>query len=219
MNGRKIFETWTQTGTVWTRWVRPVYFIALNSFKNNSAIKKINIPQIFYMDALEKNSAVILDLPGRYTIDESFALAKLGWRPIPLYNGTDPQEGVMSLVDNKDIEDALAAGADELKKFNLPDDAPPSFLLDSNRTHMFKMNISIFDNSWDIYGQDMPSGAYLLKNGINKVIVRSQKLKKDLKLILYKFQKSGLKIYFTNGFEKPKEIAIRKPQKKLLTEF
>ena len=80
-------------------------------------------------------------------------------------------------------------------------DAPPAFLLDSNRMNRHKMNESIFDNSWDIYAQDMPSAEYLLNNGICKIIVISEKLQKDLKKILYKFQKKRIKIYLSSMYD------------------
>lgn len=210
MNGREIFKIWAKNGAMWTEWVRPVHFIELQS-KSNCTIP-IYIPQIYYLDGFEKNSAIILDLPERYSIEEGLALAQLGWRPIPLYNGVNPQNGVMALIDYQEIEYALIKGAYELQKIKLANNAPPVFLLDTNRTERFKMNVSVFDNSWDLYGQDLPSAGYFLKNGINKIILKSRKIEPDLKPILYKFQKEGIKIYFTDGLNKPKKILIKKPR-------
>ena len=119
----------------------------------------------------------------------------------------------MALVDNKDIEEALLWGAKKLEKIKIANDAPPVFLLDSNRRHRFKMNVSVFDNSWDIYDQDMPTGKYLKNNGINKIIVRSEKINQDLASILYKFQNIGITIFFTDGYKEIKEITIKKPRK------
>jgi len=72
------------------------------------------------------------------------------------------------------------------------------------------MNVSVFDNSWDLYDQDIPSPEYFTVNGINKVIVRGEKMHKDICRILYGFQKKGITILFTDGYEAPKEIAIKK---------
>ena len=116
----------------------------------------------------------------------------------------------MALVENHTIQSALICGTSELEKLKISDNAPPVFLLDSNRTHRFKMNASIFDNSWDLYDQDMPSAEYFLKNKIDKIIVRGEKIQKDLSKILYKFQKKGIKILFTNGYDIPKKINIKK---------
>ena len=76
------------------------------------------------------------------------------------------------------------------------------------------MNESVFDNSWDIYAQDIPSAEYFLKNDIHKIIVRSDSIQEDLKKILYKIQSKGLEIFFTDGYEPPKKVKINKPYKK-----
>ena len=124
----------------------------------------------------------------------------------------------MALVDNHGIEKALIWGAGLLKNMILKsevlrDDAPPAFLLDSNRMHRYKKDISVFDNSWDLYNQDIPSPEYFLKNGINRIVVRGDKINKDLSKILYSFQNKGVKILFTNGFEAPREVTLKKPQR------
>jgi hypothetical protein len=97
---------------------------------------------------------------------------------------------------------------------NITNDAAPAFLLDSNRTHRFKMNVSVFDNSWDLYDQDIPSAEYFLNNGIYKIIVRGDKVQNDIAKILYKFQKKGIMIFFTKGYDEPTEVSIKKPSRK-----
>ena len=139
-----------------------------------------------------------------------FALAKLGYRPIPIFNGTDPPIGTISTTNNQIIKPLLIWGAFELKNIKLKNDAPPVFLLDQNRLNRYKINNGIFDNSWDIYDGDLPSPKYLLENGINKIIVRSNFQAKDLRKILYKWQKNNIKIFFTNGYEEPKEVKLKK---------
>ena len=124
------------------------------------------------------------------------------------------KNGAMATVNNRAIEIGLIKGAIELKKIEIEKNAPPVFLLDSNRLNRFKMRISIFDNSWDIYNQDLPTAEYFIQNNISKIIVRAEKINGDLKKILYEFQKKKIKIFFTNGYEIPKEITIKKPSKK-----
>ena len=94
--------------------------------------------------------------------------------------------------------------------FHLTEEEKWAVSLDKNRTNRFKMDSSVFDNSWDIYDQDMPSAEYFLKNGIKKIIVRGASIQKDLRVILYKFQKKGIQIFFTNGYEKPSRMIIRR---------
>lgn len=214
MTGRDIFKVWAPVESRWVDWVRPVPFIAINESYTNGTIN-FSIPNINYINELPENTAIILDTPGYDSVKEGLALAKLGFRPIPLYNGTNEQYGAMALVDNHTIEHALVWGASELKTIKISKDAPPVFLLDSNRTHRFKMNVSVFDNSWDLYNQDIPSAEYFLKNGINKIIVRGEKIQKDIIRILYKFQQKGITILFTNGYEEPKVTIIKKPPRKL----
>ena len=172
MTGREALEIWAPAGAKWTDWVRPVPFVAIDHSETIRVQAKFNIPKIIYISELQANTAIMADLPGHDGIKEGIALAMSGWRPIPLYNGTNGQPGAAALVDNKGIESALIWGAAELQKINIPNNAPPAFLLDSNRTHRHKMNPSIFDNSWDLYYQDIPSAEYFLQNGINRIIIR-----------------------------------------------
>ena len=210
MTGKDFFEMWAPIGAKWVEWIRPVPFVALDdSFRTND-VCNFTIPKIDYIDDETSNVAVIIDTPGYEGIVEGMALAKRGFRPIPLYNGTDSQAGAMAIVDTKGIENALIWGAFELEKMTIGETAQPAFLLDSNRTHRFKMNSTVFDNSWDLYYEDMPSAEYFLDNGINKIVVRGEKIQKDLAKILYKFQEQGIKIFYTNGFEKPQVTIIKK---------
>lgn len=211
MTGKDIYKVWAPVGVKWIDWVRPVPFIEINDYSKTNEFCDFTIPNINYISELLEDTAIIVDLPNYDSIKEGIALAKLGFRPIPIYNGTNQQQGAMSNVDNHSIEIALVWGALELKQIEITNNAPPVFLLDSNRMHRFKMNVSIFDNSWDIYDQDIPTAEYFIKNGINKIIVRGQNIQKDLKVILYKFQKQGIKIFLTDGYEEPRMVNIRKP--------
>lgn len=210
MTGKDIFKIWAPVGSKWIEWVRPVPFVAIDNMPQANSAYNFKVPGILYINELKTDTAIILDIPGYDSIEEGLALAKLGYRPIPLFNGTNGQQGAMALVDNHMIISALVWGALELEKLILPQDAPPVFLLDSNRTHRFKMNVSVFDNSWDLYSQDIPSAEYFLKNGISKIIIRGEKIQRDLVKILYKFRKNGITLLFTNGYEYPKEVVIKK---------
>jgi len=210
MTGKDIFKIWAPVGSKWTDWARPVPFITINELYKINSIMNFTIHGINYINGTQKNTAVILDLPGCDSIKEGVALAVLGFRPIPLYNGTNEQKGAMALVDNHSIASALIWGASELEKLKININAPPAFLLDSNRTHRFKMNDSVFDNSWDLYDQDIPSAEYFINNEINKIIVRGETIQKDLLRILYKFQKKGITILFTNGYEEPRIHKFRR---------
>ena len=211
MTGRDVFKIWSPVNAKWVDWVRPVPFVSINDSHDSKEIYNFTIPEINYINELLEDTAVFLDLAGYDAIKEGIALSKTGFRPIPLYNGTNEQTGAMAIIDNRAIEYALVWGASEIKKIAIPENAPPAFLLDSNRMHRFKMNDSVFDNSWDLYPQDIPSAEYFLNNGINKIIIRSAKIQKDLIKIFYKFQKKGISFFFTDGYESPKKVVLKKP--------
>ena len=212
MSGKETFKIWAPYGIKWTDWVRPVPFITIDNNLNNE-FYDFSIPSINYINSLERDTAFIIDLPSYNSIKEGIALAKLGYRPIPIFNGTNEQLGVISTTNNNIIGPALVWGALELKNIVLDNNTSPVFLLDTNRMNRRKMDEGVFDNSWDIYHQDLPTYKYFLDNGINKIVIRSNSIQNDLNKILYKFQKNGVKILFTNGYDEPKEVILKKPKK------
>lgn len=211
MTGKDFYKIWAPIGAKWVDWVRPVPFVVINENLKIYEVENFSIPQINYIQKPTTDTAIIIDLPENNSIKEGLGLAKLGFRPIPIYNGTDQQDGAMATVDNKSIKIGLIKGALELQKMEIDKNAPPAFLLDSNRMNRYKMNQSVFDNSWDIYAQDLPSAEYFLKNGINKIIVRGGLIQTDLQKILYSFQQKGITIYLTNGYENIQKISLKKP--------
>ena len=216
MTGKEVYKKWAPTGKRWVDWVRPVPFIGIDNLYQVHEFIDDSIPKIFYINNLSKDTAIIIDIEGVDSIKEGIALAHLGYRPIPIFNGTNPSIGVSSTTNNAMIEPLLVWGALELEKIVLEEDAPPVFLLDRNRLNRYKIDPSIFDNSWDIYPQDIPSPDYFLQNGITKIVVRENQLSRDLKKVLYPYQKKNIKILFTNGYEEAREIKIKKIKKKEL---
>lgn len=209
INKKEIYKVWAPEGGRWSGWVRPVPFIAIDDSLKVQEYEEFDIPELLYINEYKNDVAIILDFPGNKSITEGLALAKLGYRPVPIYNGTDEQEGSLSLVNNHGIEYSLMLGAEVLKQINISDSASPVFLTDSNRMNRRKASDSVFDNSWDVYSQDLPTYEYLKKHGIDKVIIRSDMIRKDLNKIFYKFQKNGIKIYFTEGYEEPKLVKLK----------
>ena len=216
MTGKEVYKKWAPTGKRWVDWVRPVPFIGIDTPYQVYEFIDDSIPKIFYINNLSKDTAIIIDIEGVDSIKEGIALAHLGYRPIPIFNGTNPSIGVSSTTNNAMIEPLLVWGALELEKIGLEEDAPPVFLLDRNRLNRYKIDPSIFDNSWDIYPQDIPSPDYFLQNGITKIVVRGNQLSRDLKKVLYPYQKKDIKILFTNGYEEAREIKIKKIKEKEL---
>lgn len=214
MTGKDIYKIWAPYGKRYSPWVRPVPFVDMELAKELYGVVDYEEEKILYTKKLVKNTAYILDIDGVNSVRESISLAKLGYFPVPLFNGTSPNDGTMSTVDNEIIEALLIWGAYILKDIKFEEDAPPVFLLDKNRLNRYKYDRGEFDNSWDIYAQDMPTADFLLKNKIRKVVVRSDLLRNDLCQILYKYQQKGIKIYFTDGYEEPHIIKINKSKLK-----
>lgn len=216
MNGKEIFKIWSPSKSLWSAWVRPVPFISINENLKIHEVVEFIPPQIYYLDEYEKDTAIFVDLPNYESVEVGISLAKIGYQPIPIYNGTIEEENVLSTTDNRIILPALILGAQELKKISIKNNNNPVFLLDSERMNRHKADYSTFDNSWDIYDQDVPTGNFLMSHGIKKIILHSDILNKDLKKIFYKYQQKGIEIYFTKGYEKPKKVIIKKPTKREL---
>lgn len=212
MTGREVYEIWAKEGAKWTEWVRPVPFVAIDDNVQIMEFYDLNIPDIFYLKEIPAKTAIIVDEEGYESVKEGIALALLGFRPIPLYNGTNEPAGSIGAVNNRLVEVALIWGALILKQLDIKDDANPVFLLDTNRMHRYKMDESVFDNSYDIYHQDLPSEKYFFDNGIENIIIVSKKVEEDLNKILYKFK--NIKILHTNGYETPKLVKLKKPKGK-----
>ena len=210
---KEAFELWAPAGCKWVQWVRPVPFVQKIP-TDLCTVTSCDLTPVCYLEQMAEDTAIFIDLPGYESINEGLALAKLGWRPIPLYNGANEQHGAMALVDNHGIEKALQWGAVRLKSIKLAGDAPPVFLLDSNRLQRYRMDVSVFDNSWDLFEQDIPSPECFINNGISKIIIRGEKINKDISRILYKFQTKGITILFTKGYEAATEIKLKKPPRR-----
>ena len=90
------------------------------------------------------------------------------------------------------------------------------FLLDQSRTNRYRSKESIFDNSWDLYKQDIPTADFFKENGINKLIVVGDIIQKDLRKIFFEFQDVGIEIYLTDGYLPAEKIILKKTMKERL---
>jgi len=201
------YKIWAPDDALWTQWAKPVLFMRQPGISQ----KTWEIPELEWIQSMDRQTMIIVDLPGPEGVVESLALARLGYRPVPLYNGVDGQCHSM-LVRVTDIVVTLFLYADELNACSLRYDAPPVFMLDSNRMNGEGKMPGIYDNRWCVFPQDMPSAAFLSKEGIRRVIVRSAGIQNDLSHILHRYQDEGLEINLCTGKEIVK-IPIVKPSK------
>ena len=164
MRGKEIYKIYAPVGAKWIEWVRPVPFVAIDTY-NRKPISDWQDRKAIFIENYQSDTAIFIDLPGKEAIELSIDLAYKGYRPIPLFNGTDEQNGAQATTDTYLIESSLINGAKKLKDIHLKNDANPAFLLDYFRTNRYRAKESIFDNSWDLYKQDIPSAQYFKRNG------------------------------------------------------
>ncbi|MCL2799515.1 MAG: hypothetical protein FWD54_04510 [Endomicrobia bacterium] len=203
----EVYKIWAQDNALWTEWVKPVSFA--NMRRKN--FEGLSIPKADWVLQSDRSAAIIVDLPGKDGVLEGLALAHIGYRPVPLYNGVRYYNASKMIVPVHEIEDALYNGAVELSGLRISLDAPPAFLLDSNRMSG-RVISGEYDNRWSIFPQDMPSASYLIGKGIRNVIVRTDIMRNDLEHILYKYQSLGITIYMDDGVIR-RAVKVSKPSK------
>ena len=215
MRGKEIYKIYAPNGTKWIDWVRPVSFVAIDTYNRKPIVDWLDRKAMF-LKKYQQDTAIFIDLTGKESIELGIGLAHMGYRPIPVFNGTDEQQGSQATTNTYLIESCLINGSQKLKNIKLKNDANPVFLLDSYRTNRYRAKESIFDNSWDLYKQDIPSAEYFKQNGINKIIVVGEVIQPDLKKIFLKFQEKGIEIYITDGYIFPKKVKLTKTIKERL---
>ncbi|MCR5187262.1 MAG: hypothetical protein K6D97_09195 [Clostridia bacterium] len=207
MIGEELYRIYAPPNAKWTEWVRPVPFVFIDRNAENveSAsifFQKRNATHIFDYDS---STAIFVDLPEISSLELGVSLAEIGYRPIPIFNGVDEPEGSKRTTDNHTVQKGLILAGKLLKNIEIKSDANPAFLVDTERLNTYRENESVYDNSWDVYEQDIPSAKYFKENGIDKIIIISSKVHRDLKKIFLKFQ-DGIDFYLTDGYSPIKKI-------------
>mgnify|MGYP000855915068 FL=1 len=201
----EIYKTWAPDNSVWTAWAKPVLFADLPKTG-----EMLEIPQAKWIgNAVD--TMVIVDLPGIESVVESLALAKEGYRPVPLYNGVKGPSIGSEIVAVGKIQKALIAGADILSSLYISPSAPPVFMLDSKRFSAQVYQAGKYDNRWCVFPQDMPSAKFLKERNIKHVVVRSTTIRNDLSHILCRYQEQGISIYLSTKFETQKVMKVKRP--------
>ncbi|MBL8130303.1 MAG: hypothetical protein JNL42_00490 [Anaerolineae bacterium] len=191
MDGKELFAIWSPPESIWSAWAKPVAFTIDSFTPVEVGGEGLALPDVSAWSAGARETALIVDVPDVRSVMFGLALAERGFRPVPLFNAVDSRNSVVKVSP---IRGALEAGADLLRKMRLPPDAPPAFLLDSNRLEG-RAEPGEFDNRWVVFPQDFPSGAFLQAHGIRRVIVlRASYLQRDLVWLLSVWKRGGLEI-------------------------
>ena len=198
MNRESLFELWAPPASPWSCWAKPVLFAEMDAVIVAPAARMEVLPEVGIRT--EAGTAVVVDLPGAASVQTGLALARNGYRPVPLFNGARGRllGGPMSVVDVDPIVQWLVRGADLLPTFPLEHDAPPAFLLDAARQGSDAgPTPGRFDNRWVVFPQDFPSAGFLRSQGIAQVLLihsRQGQPAPDLAHVLLRWQQARIEI-------------------------
>jgi hypothetical protein len=215
MSDEQIFEAWAPDDALWTPWAKPVLFANLSRFSVTvPSVDQWRSVDVSQVPSARGRNAIVVELPGIDSVLMGLALANHGYRPVPLYN---VNVGPNSVVDVDAIAGALRVGADVMREMRIVPDAPPAFLLDSNRMRPAKMlGPGKFDNRWIVMPQDFPSATMLTSRGINEVLVMMEgdgPARGDLAHVLLRWRRAGVAIAGVDpkGRDRPRELRIEPP--------
>lgn len=240
MNRETVFQIWAPPQGVWSLWARPILFaqmhdwdcerLALESLPPadtdtlRHAIAAGGMPaarrdewqtlDIAWAKSLGDGVLFVIDLPGEESVRMGLALAGGGFRPVPLYNACC---GTNEVIEQEPIMAALLHGTAYLARLALANDAPPAFLLDANRMRPKRpLTAGAFDNRWQVFPQDFPSGGYLTGHGFTRavLVVRGDaEPARDLAHVLRRWQEAGLRIEMKDlaSDRPPQPIDVNKP--------
>ncbi len=223
MEGLQLFEIWAPPESVWSRWAKPALFAELTpaTFSNLGAdapaegveATVVQPPPDFQVDIW---TAFIVDVPGARAVEIGMAMARAGYRPVPLFNTAYHP---FAIVPVNEIVRRLQDGAAELPGLAIPADAPPAFLLDSNRLDpKAPASPGKFDNRWIVFPQDFPSANFLRSRGIQRVVVLQTELlmgkpRLDLSHVLLRWREAGIELYVQDpeGTQSPRPMEVDRP--------
>lgn len=169
-NKDEIYQTWAPPQGLWSRWVKPVLFAFTDGVLHQNPAQPI-FQNTAWVPAPDK-TAIVVDLAGKEGVLWGLQLARLGYRPIPLYNAlpwplnAPISERPPSTVAVEPVLSAICHSTPTLAQISLSPGAPPAFLLDADR-RMGKAYPGFFDNRSVCFSTDFPSAEFLRSQGIS----------------------------------------------------
>jgi hypothetical protein len=216
MDASQLFDLWAPADSVWSPWAKPVLFAdaGMPTGETPPELPR-SVDEARSSLGADSATAFVIDLPGERSVELGLALARAGYRPVPLFNGAYHPGAIVSV---QPVVDRLAAGARVLTPGGIRPDAPPAFLLDWNRdVPRVPPEPGHFDNRWLVFPQDFPSAAFLLSHGIRRVVLLQDRPpngqpKNDLAHVLRRWQEAGIEIYFQDPLSGgPEALEVRRP--------
>lgn len=212
MTNEELFDAWAPADAVWSPWAKPVLFAQSPTLASATVDGPRAAADVRWIPPASGQRALIVELPGAQAAAMAVALAAQGHRPVPLFNTCDDPSAV---IDVRPLVSELAAAAVPLRSRSLPPDAPPAFLLDSNRLRpAVAPGPGTFDNRWVVFPQDFPSAALLRSRGVSDVLViqQGERPQEDLAHVLLRWQQGGLRIMAASPADTaPRPLTVTRP--------
>src|SRR4051812_13255279 len=79
------YNVWGAPGGTWSPWVKPVLFAHMSPLPPN-AEQLAPALESAWVERDRGDTAYVMDLPGVAAVTMGLELARLGWRPVPLFN-------------------------------------------------------------------------------------------------------------------------------------
>lgn len=218
MLARHTYFIWAPPEAVWSPWAKPVLFAELPEVPAGLPSGIIPLPndEVPWLSVFGRRTALVVDLPGATSVVRGLQLARHGYRPVPLFNTSHERD---EMVPTRDIIAGLHTGRESLAALHLPADAPPAFLLDSNRLpHRMPIAPGKYDNRWVVLPQDFPSGNKLREHGIDTVLLWQDgggQPREDLAHVLRRWQENGLSLFLKHGAPElaPAPLVVKRPRR------
>lgn len=215
MTNEECYEIWAPRDAVWSPWAKPTLFAYLQRVATaGQATAGWETLDTGWAPEPRRGAAIVVELPGVEAVKAGLALARLGYRPVPLFNAT---VGANPVLNVEPLGDALLEGAEVLRGLALPPDAPPAFLLDARRlVPDVPLIPGKYDNRWIVLPQDLPSGTFLLARGLRDVLLAQRgegEPRQDLAHVLLRWQQAGLRLQAVdvNAGGRRRDLAVRPP--------
>lgn len=204
LSREQTFELWAPERSPWAVWAKPVLFSCLDAPGFNQPLAPLPPPPIIssWLPNADGTTLLVVDLPGVQSVQLGEALARAGFRPVPLFNAVSgPNELVQVRSIVRAIQQVSIRAWTPLSA--LPNDAPAAFLLDADRRLGRVPRAGDFDNRSISLPTDFPSANFLQSRGITQVllisperdgVVSDDQPASDLAHTLLRWQLAGLQI-------------------------
>lgn len=188
-------------GTVWRSYAKPTLVSAISILPEQFRYPCRSKPEedgrriaASIFSTIKEKSAVICDLPGRYSVSVAAELSKSGYIPVLLFNNWPHQSGV---VRSEEILGSLLFFAAEVRKQKSAG-STPIFILDRNRINLATSpGPDKFDNRYFHTKSDLPAADVFAKTGITNVVyvTDNDRESDDLNEYIVTLSQTGVNIF------------------------